>query len=223
MIEGTGVTLKYPDKTLALKSFDLHLQAGEIVYITGPSGSGKTSLLKLLMGIEFPSTGSLTVMGQPITRGQAAKIRQLRRSIGPVFQEFRLLKGRTALENVMLGLRFLDLSQRQVKENAVNALTRTGLEHKQLSLVENLSLGEQQRVAIARAVARRPALILADEPTGNLDQENALNIMGLLASFQDPQTSVLITTHATHLLTQQKNIKILTINQGSLCWERQES
>ena len=223
MIEATGVTLKYPDQTLALKSFDLHLQAGEIVYITGPSGSGKTSLLKLLMGIEFPSTGSLTVMGQPITRGQAAKIRQLRRSIGPVFQEFRLLKGRTALENVMLGLRFLDLPKRQVKESSVNALTRTGLEHKQLSLVENMSLGEQQRVAIARAVARKPALILADEPTGNLDQENALNIMRLLASFRDPQTSVLITTHATHLLSRQKNIKILSIDQGSLYWERQES
>ena len=107
MIEATGVSLRYPDDTLALKSFNLHFETGEMVYVTGPSGAGKTSFLKLLMGIEYPTTGSLKVMGQPITEGQTAEIRQLRRIIGPVFQEFRLLKGRTAMDNVILGMSFL--------------------------------------------------------------------------------------------------------------------
>lgn len=220
MIEATEVSLRYPDDTLALKSFDLRVEPGEMVYVTGPSGSGKTSLLKLLMGIECPTTGSLKVMGQSIIKGQTAEIRQLRRSIGPVFQEFRLLKGRTAMENVILGMRFLDLPKGLLKEYAGNALRRVGLEQKAFSSVENLSLGEQQRVAIARAVARRPGIILADEPTGNLDKDNALNILELLASFQDNRTSVIITTHATHLLRGGNNIRLITIDKGSLRWER---
>lgn len=220
MIEATEVSLRYPDDTLALKSFDLRVEPGEMVYVTGPSGSGKTSLLKLLMGIEYPTTGSLKVMGQSIIKGQTTEIRQLRRSIGPVFQEFRLLKGRTAMENVILGMRFLDLPKGLLKENADNALRRVGLEQKEFSMVENLSLGEQQRVAIARAVARQPGIILADEPTGNLDKDNALNILELLASFQDNRTSVIITTHATHLLRGGNNIRLITIDKGSLRWER---
>ena len=220
MIEATGVSLRYPDDTLALKSFDLHVETGEMVYVTGPSGSGKTSLLKLLLGIEYPTSGSLKVMGQPIIKGQTAEIRQLRRIIGPVFQEFRLLKGRTAMDNVILGMRFLDFPKGRLKENAINALERVGLKQKAFSLVEKLSLGEQQRVAIARAVARQPVLILADEPTGNLDKDNALNILELLASFRDTNTSVIITTHATHLISSEKNIKHITINQGNMRWGR---
>ena len=220
MIEATGVSLRYPDDTLALESFDLQIETGEMVYVTGPSGSGKTSLLKLLLGTEYPTTGSLKVMEQPITKGQTAKIRRLRRIIGPVFQEFRLLKGRTAMENVILGMRFLDLTKACLMENASKALVRVGLEHKAFSPVENLSLGEQQRVAIARAVARQPVMILADEPTGNLDKDNALNILELLASFQDKNTSVIITTHATHLINSAKEIKLITMDKGRMRWER---
>lgn len=220
MIEAAGVSLRYPDDTLALKSFDLHIGTGEMVYVTGPSGSGKTSFLKLLMGIEYPTTGSLKVMGQPITKGQTAEIRQLRRNIGPVFQEFRLLKGRTAMDNVILGMRFLDSPKGRLKENAISALEMVGLQQKAFSLVENLSLGEQQRVAIARAVARKPAIILADEPTGNLDKDNALNILELLASFQDNKTSVIVSTHASHLLSSGKNTSFITLDKGSMRWER---
>lgn len=187
-----------------------------MVYITGPSGSGKTSFLKLLMGIEYPTTGSLKVLEQPITNGQTTEIRQLRRSIGPVFQEFQLLKGRTAMDNVILGMRFLDFPKGQLKEDARNALEKVGLEQKAFSLVENLSLGEQQRVAIARAVARQPAIILADEPTGNLDKDNALNILELLASFQDNKTTVIVSTHVTHLLISGKNTSLLTIDKGNM-------
>lgn len=216
MIEATGVSLTYPDDTLALKSFNLHIETGEMVYVVGPSGSGKTSFLKLLMGIEYPTTGSLKVMGQPITKGQTSEIRQLRRTIGPVFQEFGLLNGRTAMDNVILGMRFLDFPKGRLKENAINALERVGLGQKAFSLVEKLSLGERQRVAIARAVAREPVLILADEPTGNLDKDNALNILELLASFQDDKTSVIVSTHATHLLSGENNTSLITIDKGSM-------
>jgi cell division transport system ATP-binding protein len=216
MIEAKGVSLRYPDGTEALKNIDLHIKTGDLVYITGPSGSGKTSLLKLFMGDEYPTKGSLKVLSQPIMKGQDKEIRKIRRMIGPVFQEFRLIKGRTAAENVMLGLRFLNTAPEELNGNAINALTKVGLGHKTFSLVDNLSWGECQRVAIARAVARKPMLILADEPTGNLDKDNALNILDLLASFRNSQTAVVITTHATHLIESEEYAEHIRMNKGSI-------
>lgn len=219
MIEGKGISLKYPDGTLALKEIDFHIEAGEVAYIIGPSGSGKTSLLKLLMGIEHPTEGSLKVLGHSISKDKQRDIREMRRLIGPVFQEFKLLDGRTAMENVMLGMRFLGLSPRQIKDDANHALERVGLGHKKYSMVENLSWGERQRVAIARAVARKPLLILADEPTGNLDKDNALNILDLLISFKDSKTAVIITTHATHLIEDKEEGKLIKVEGGRLICE----
>ncbi|MDF2523982.1 MAG: transporter [Clostridiales bacterium] len=220
MIKAEEICLRYPDGTLALGNINLKVEQGELVYITGPSGSGKTSLLKLFMGQETPTSGHLEVMGQPITKSDTGEIRQLRKRIGPVFQEFRLIKGRTAMENVILGMRFLDYSRSQMNENTINALVKVGLEHKANSLVENLSWGERQRIAIARAVARKPSLILADEPTGNLDHDNALKILELLNSFRDKNTSVIITTHATHLIGGENNVTYIRMEQGSICRER---
>jgi len=220
MIKAKGVCLKYSDGTIALQNINLQIEPGELVYITGQSGSGKTSLLKLLMGIEYPTEGTLEVLGQVMTKGQAAGIRRLRRLMGPVFQEFRLIKGRTALENVMLGMRFLDVSYGSIKENARNALERVGLGQKTLSLVEHMSWGECQRVAIARAVVRKPELIIADEPTGNLDKDNAVKILELLKSFKDNRTTIIITTHATHLIEGEKAAGHIRIDAGNMNWER---
>lgn len=216
MVEAKGVYLKYPDGTVALKDINLQVVPGDMIYITGPSGSGKTSLLKLLMGVEYPTEGTLRVLGQPIAKGQDSGIRRLRMAMGPVFQEFRLIKGRTALENVMMGMRFLNVLHEPLKEAASNALERVGLEHKALSLVDNLSWGEGQRVAIARAVARKPAIILADEPTGNLDKNNALKILELLNSFRDQSTAVIVTTHATHLIEGEKDAMYIQMEKGSI-------
>lgn len=213
MIEAKNICLRYADGTMALNDINLHVEPGELIYITGPSGSGKTSLLKLFMGVEFPTSGTLQVLGHAITKSQAINIRRLRLELGPVFQDFKLIKGRSSLENIMLGMRFLGLSSRQLKDNARKALHRVGLEHKSDSLVENLSWGESQRVSIARAVARRPALILADEPTGNLDRDNALNILDLLTACKDEKTAVIITTHATHLINE-KNGRLVHLNRG---------
>jgi len=220
MIKAKGVCLKYPEGTMALQNINLQIKSGELVYITGASGSGKTSLLKLLMGIEYPTAGTLEVLGQAVTKGQTAGIRRLRRLMGPVFQEFRLIKGRTALENVMLGMRFLDISHRSIRENARNALERVGLGQKTLSLVEHMSWGECQRVAIARAVVRKPELIIADEPTGNLDKDNAVKILELLKSFKDSNTTIIITTHATHLIEGEKSAGHIRIDAGNMSWER---
>jgi len=220
MIRANGVFLRYPDGTEALRNINVHIKPGEIVYITGPSGSGKTSLLKLLLGMEFPTQGTLEVMGNRMVKGNAGKINQLRRKIGPVFQEFKLIDGRTAFENVMMGMRFLGISPRRMKEEARNALIKVGLEDKMTSKVENLSWGQQQRVAIARAIARKPALILADEPTGNLDQENALNILKILHTVKDADTTVLITTHATHLIEGIEGATFLHVDNGYIHVER---
>ncbi|MGB4661157.1 MAG: ABC transporter ATP-binding protein [Mobilitalea sp.] len=222
MIQASGVSLIYQDKTEALKNINLEIKSGELVYITGPSGSGKTSLLKLFMGIESPTSGSLMVLGEPMGKGNSRKLRKMRKTIGPVFQEFKLIQGRTALENVMIGMRFLGITPGKMKSEAVNALIRVGLEHKIHSRIENLSWGEAQRVAIARAVARKPVLILADEPTGNLDHENAIHILELLHSFRDEDTTVIITTHATHLIGGEKNATFLHVNQGEITVERRE-
>lgn len=219
MIKADNISLKYMDGTQALKNVNLEIKQGELVFITGHSGSGKTSLLKLLLGMEYPTGGSLIVNGQEISRSHKGGIRKLRRTIGPVFQEFKLVKGRTALENVMMGMRFLGIKPKRMKEEARNALIRVGLEHKIQSKVENLSWGEAQRVAIARAVARKPRLILADEPTGNLDHDNALNILELLTSFKDRETTVIITTHAVHLIEDQEATYI-RVNKGELTVER---
>lgn len=220
MVEAKGVSLTYHDGTAALNNVNIEIKPGELVYITGHSGSGKTSFLKLLIGMEYPTSGSLTVLGQPMKKGRGWKIRRLRKKIGPVFQEFKLIEGRTALENVMMGMRFLRIPPRKMKAEAVNALTRVGLAHKIRSKVENLSWGEAQRVAIARAVARKPELIIADEPTGNLDYDNAINILHILDSFRDSKTAVVITTHATHLIENQEDATYVRVNKGEVTIEK---
>lgn len=220
MIEANGVSLRYPDGTAALKDVNLKIPSGATVYVTGPSGAGKTSLLKLLLGIESPSSGSLEVLGLSMEKVNAMQLRRHRRRMGPVFQELRLIPGRTALENVMLGMRFLNFSGSEMKHQAYEALARVGLKDKCASLSEHLSWGESQRVAIARAFVRRPALILADEPTGNLDKDNALNILRLLTEFPENKPTVIITTHATHLLYGKEGDIFLHLEQGCITLER---
>lgn len=220
MIEAINLSLAYPDGTVALKDANFKIETGELVYIIGPSGSGKTSLLKLLLGEVYPTTGSLEILGQRISEKEVKKIRALRRKIGPIFQEFRLMKGRTVIDNVMQGIRFMDMPTKELKKNASEALERVGLTHKTSSMVENLSWGEKQRVSIARALVRNPALILADEPTGNLDKENALKILELLTSLQKQNTTVMITTHATHLIDLEKEATLIQVDRGSIVVER---
>jgi cell division transport system ATP-binding protein len=216
MIEAQDASLQYPDETIALRPFSLSIGTGELIYITGPSGSGKTSLLQLLLGMVEPTGGTLSVLNLPMVGAHGADVRKLRRRIGPVFQDFRLTAGRSARENVMAGMRFLRSASGPLKQEADAALEQVGLGHKAASPIEHLSWGERQRVAIARAIARKAELILADEPTGTLDRENALGILSLLTSMRNERTTVLITTHATHLLDTAQASGIIRMDNGQL-------
>lgn len=216
MIKAEDVSLVYSDGTIGLKDVKLHIEKGELVYIIGPSGSGKTSFLKLLIGIEYPTSGTITVLGQAIEKNKEKGIRNIRQQMGPVFQDFKLIRGRTALENVVLGMRFLDIPKSEVYFRAEEALEKVGLQHKKSSYVETLSWGQGQRVAIARAIARKPTLIIADEPTGNLDFDNAINMLNLLTNLKEEDTTVIITTHATHLIDGLSQGRVLYVDNGTI-------
>ncbi len=219
MIRAQELALTYPTGTKAILPCDFEIKSGELVFLIGPSGSGKTSLLKLFMGSELLTEGSLEVLGQSMT-GSQRNIQKMRQWIGPIFQDFRLIPNKSALENVMLGLRFLPHIQQDIKAISEEALIRVGLSHKIKSHVDTLSWGESQRVAIARAMVREPKLILADEPTGNLDKENAVHILKLLMDLRDSDTTVILTTHATHLIEDVKNAVFIHMNQGQMFLER---
>ncbi|SMP43141.1 cell division ATP-binding protein FtsE [Anoxynatronum buryatiense] len=216
MITANDMTLTYNDGTEALRGINLKIQSGELVYITGPSGSGKTSLIKLLMGAEKPTAGQLQVLNLSLPQAGEKDLLQLRQQIGPVFQELKLIDGRSVLENVVLGMRFLEIPSQQWRSRASEALEKVRISHKMMSKAEHLSWGERQRVAIARAIARKPSLILADEPTGNLDHDNAVNILQLLDSLRNQDTSVIITTHATHLIDRQRTSQLIHISEGRI-------
>lgn len=216
MIECDDVSLIYSDGTVGLRDVNLDIGRGELVYVVGPSGSGKTSLFKLILGIEYPTAGKMKVLGQDMLKGDERGIRKIRQEMGPVFQDFKLIRGRTALENTILGMRFLNFSKSEIRIRAQEALQRVGLENKMHSNIENLSWGQGQRVAIARAIVRKPKLIIADEPTGNLDIDNALNILKLLNSLKEEDTTVIITTHATHLIEDLEHGKTLYVNNGRI-------
>ncbi|HMM70579.1 MAG TPA: ATP-binding cassette domain-containing protein [Gudongella oleilytica] len=216
MIEANQLSLQYKDGTFGLKEASLVIAGGKLVYITGASGSGKTSFIKMLLGIERPTSGDLKVMNMDMKSIGHGELRSLRQKIGPVFQDFKLLDGRTACENVMTGLRFLELSKEELYQRTLESLEKVGLSHKVHNIVDKLSYGERQRVAIARAVARKPVLIIADEPTGNLDRSNSIIVLDLLKTFVSPETTVIITTHATHLLEREKDYIHITVEDGRM-------
>ncbi len=216
MINCDDVSLVYSDGTVGLRDVNLDIGRGELVYVVGPSGSGKTSFFKLILGIEYPTAGKMRVLGQDMLKGEEKRIRRIRQEMGPVFQDFKLIRGRTALENTILGMRFLNFSKNEIKIRAQEALQRVGLEDKMYTNIENLSWGQGQRVAIARAIVRKPKLIIADEPTGNLDIDNALNILRLLNSLKEEDATVIITTHATHLIEDLQHGRTLYVNNGSI-------
>ncbi|MDX9916659.1 MAG: ATP-binding cassette domain-containing protein [Gudongella sp.] len=216
MITAKNLCLQYKDGVYGIKDSSLVISKGELVFITGTSGSGKTSFVKMILGIEKPTAGSLHVLGYDMNSVSSKQLQLLRQKIGPVFQDFKLLDAHTACENVLTGLRFLDLTREEMYSNSLEALEKVGLSHKVHDLVDTLSYGERQRVAIARAVARRPQLIIADEPTGNLDRETSIQVLTLLKTLVTSETSVIVTTHATHLLKEEIGYKSIVVSDGTM-------
>lgn len=205
----------YDNGTQALKNVNLTVSPGDVVYILGESGAGKTTFLKLLLGMEKPTAGELIVAGTSLTKPRVDDIRRLRRLIGVVFQDFKLILGRTALENVALSLRILGVNWSDNRKQSEAALAALGLTDKVDNLVETLSWGERQRVALARAAVRNPRLLLADEPTGNLDAISVGYVAQALALAAEGGATLLVATHDSRLIERLPG-RVLVLEKGSL-------
>lgn len=195
MITLTRVSKRYPGGGDVLSNVSLEVGSGEMLVLLGASGAGKSTLLRLMGGLERPSTGSVQIFGQDTSRLNAGALALVRQKIGLVFEDYKLLPDRSALENVVLPLDIAGYSLSEARKRARAALEKVGLSHREGARPVTLSGGEQQRVCIARAVVSRPALILADEPTGNLDAEQAAGIADMLRAFHGVGTTVVVATH----------------------------
>ena len=200
IIEMYHVSKTYPSQMSVLSDITLEISSGEFTFIAGPSGSGKSTLLRILCGAEKPTSGEVVVEGMQITQPGFKKIRQLRKKMGIVSQDFKLLRDRTVNENVAFTLEVTGHTRKEAKGKASDMLRRIGLEEREEDPILVLSAGEQQRVAIARALVNSPSLILADEPTGNLDAKMTLEVMGIFSDLNRQGTTILFATQFTGLI-----------------------
>ena len=215
MIQLYNVSKRYSRDSIAVKDLSVKIDKGEFVYVTGASGAGKTTFLRMLYIAERPTRGQILVDGQNITRIRSHQIPYLRRKIGVVFQDFKLLQSRTVYENVAFALEAQGKKRFEVSKKVYQALKEVGLEHRLQRKPLELSGGEQQRIAIARALVVDPLILLADEPSGNLDQEVTLDIMKLFKRANARGTTVLLATH-DYSLHQRFPRRVLTLDQGKL-------
>ena len=215
MIEFQNVTKKYPNGTVALNDVSLRIADGEFVFIVGSSGAGKSTLIKLMLREERATSGVIKVNGKNLGKMPRYKIPKFRRSIGVVFQDFRLIPNMTAYDNVAFALRVTNVSSREIKRKVPYMLSLVGLANKAKCKPEELSGGEQQRVALARALVNSPSLIIADEPTGNIDPELSFEIVDLLNEINKLGVTIVMVTHE-HDLVQQFNSRVITIEKGEV-------
>lgn len=198
MIQFSHVSKLYDGRFEALKDVSLYIENGEFLFLTGQSGAGKTTMLKHIFMEEFPTDGTVTIFGKKVMKDQHLKSREvakLRREIGIIFQDIRLLSDRTVFDNIAFAARIGGGSERQVKRRVFEAMTTVGLSHKNSNYPSQLSGGEQQRIAIARAIVNEPKLLIADEPTGNLDREISDEIFELIEKINSWGTTVIMSTH----------------------------
>jgi len=215
LISFSGVSKRYPGGQEALRGVSFAIEAGELAFVTGPSGAGKSTLLKLIPAIERPTSGSVVVNGQNVGALKRAAVPYLRRNLGLVFQDHKLLYDRSAYDNVMLPLSFGALAPRDAARRVRAALDKVGLLARERANPIQLSGGEQQRLAIARAVVNRPALLVADEPTANLDDESARRVVDILLSFNQVGVTLLLATHDLALVARHGR-RVLALDAGRL-------
>ena len=208
-----NVTKSYTSGAPVLNGVTLHIKKGEFVFIVGDSGSGKSTLIKLLLRELVPTEGTITVMGYNLNHIRHRKIPKFRRNLGIVFQDFRLLKDRNVYENVAFAQRIVQTPSREIKRNVPSILATVGLAGKYKNKVNQLSGGEQQRVALARALVNRPTILLADEPTGNLDPNNSWEIMKLMEQINENGTTVLVVTHNREIVNAMQK-RVITMKKG---------
>ena len=208
-----NVSKSYTAGIPALNGINLHINKGEFVFVVGDSGSGKSTLIKLLLRELVPTSGRIFVNGTDVVRLKRRKIPKFRRSLGVVFQDFRLLKDRNVYENVAFAQRIIQMPSREIRKNVPAMLSRVGLAGKYKAKPKQLSGGEQQRVALARALVNKPEILLADEPTGNLDPKNSWEIMNLLEKINKDGTTVLVVTHNREIVNAMQK-RVITMKKG---------
>ena len=208
-----NVSKSYTAGVPALNGINLHINKGEFVFVVGDSGSGKSTLIKLLLRELVPTSGRIFVNGTDVVRLKRRKIPKFRRSLGVVFQDFRLLKERNVYENVAFAQRIIQMPNREIRKNVPAMLSRVGLAGKYKAKPKQLSGGEQQRVALARALVNKPEILLADEPTGNLDPKNSWEIMNLLEKINNDGTTVLVVTHNREIVNAMQK-RVITMKKG---------
>lgn len=208
-----NVSKAYATGAPALNGVSLRIKKGEFVFIVGDSGSGKSTMIKLLLRELVPSSGEINVMGYDLVRIRHRQIPKFRRNLGIVFQDFRLLKDRSVYENVAFAQRIIQMPNKIIKRNVPSILATVGLAGKYKAKPRQLSGGEQQRVAIARALVNKPSILLADEPTGNLDPKNSWEIMKLLEQINENGTTVLVVTHNREIVNAMQK-RVVTMKKG---------
>ncbi len=215
MIELINTTKTYDNGTNALQDIDLRINDGEFVFLVGPSGSGKSTIIKLITGELQASAGTVMVNGYNVGRIRRRAVPYLRRTLGVIFQDFRLIANKTVYENVAFAMRVVGAGEAEIRERVPYVLQLVSLENKSRRLPHELSGGEQQRVSIARALVNNPATIIADEPTGNLDPARSFEIMALLEQINALGTTVLVVTHEKELVDRFSK-RTIAINEGRI-------
>lgn len=213
MIKMKDVHKKYKNGVSALNGIDIHIEQGEFVYIVGPSGAGKSTFIKLIYREEKASQGSVVINGINLSKLKEKKVPFLRRDVGIIFQDFKLLNKLTVYENVAYALEVIEESPRHIRKRVMEVLDLVGLKHKARFLPDELSGGEQQRVAIARAIVNNPIIVIADEPTGNLDPDTSWDIMNTFEEINARGTTIIMATHSRELVNTLKK-RVIAIEGG---------
>ncbi|MEW8993871.1 cell division ATP-binding protein FtsE [Clostridium sp.] len=213
MIDFKNVTKVYNNNVLALSNLNVHIDQGEFVFLVGPSGAGKSTFIKMLLKEVNPTAGSVIVAGSDLTKLTRKEIPYYRRKIGVVFQDFRLIQTLNVFENVAFALRVIGASEKDIQKKVPAVLSMVGLSKKRDAFPTELSGGEQQRVSIARAIVNSPSLLIADEPTGNLDPETSLEIMDILSDISRAGTTIVMATHARDIVDSMKK-RVIAIEKG---------
>ncbi|WP_338827426.1 cell division ATP-binding protein FtsE [Neomoorella thermoacetica] len=221
LIQFFNVTKQYPPNITALDDVSVKIDKGEFVFLVGPSGAGKTTFIRLLFREEVPNRGQIIIGGRSISRLKRKEVPLLRRNIGIVFQDFRLLPDRTVFENVAFALRVVEAHPREIKPRVERALAQVGLSNRARMFPHQLSGGEQQRAAIARAIVNNPRILVADEPTGNLDPVTSGEIMKLLEEINRLGTTVIMATHAWDIVNSMRK-RVIALQHGRLVRDDRE-
>lgn len=215
VLKMTDVSKVYPGGSVALQNVDIHIEPGEFVFVVGPSGAGKSTFIKMLFREVLPTTGSIFVNGVDILSLTPNEIPYMRRQLGIIFQDYRLLPDRTVYENVAFAMEVIETPRRKIKRRVLNVLDLVGLRHRADAYPNELSGGEQQRIAIARAIVNDPIMVIADEPTGNLDPETSWDIMEIFKEINAEGTTIVMATHDKEIVDAMGK-RVIAIEDGRI-------